>query len=138
MKHLSPSELIRARSRAFTEGDFGCVYDSYHPDSYFCRQFPDRQAYLDYARSVLASDFVIDECRILQERVEGEQARVIFYLDARFRGRRVETFELALLLPDREGWRYHSGQKLLRSEFAGKIDEIDWEDFEKVKDKVFF
>jgi SEC-C motif-containing protein len=138
MNQLSPSQLILTRSRAFTEGDFGRVYDSYHPDSNFRRQFPDRQAYFDYARSVLAADFVIQECRILHERVEGDQARVIFYLDVRFRGERIETFELALLLSTGEGWRYHSGQKLERSEFAGKIDEIDWDDFEKVKEKVLF
>lgn len=138
MNALSPSQLILARCRAFADGDFGFVYDSYHPDSNFCRQFPDRQAYLEYGRSVLAADFVIHECRILQEKVEGERARVIFYLDARLRGERVETFELSLLLPGREGWRYHSGQKLLRSEFAGKIEEIDRDDFEKVREKVIF
>jgi SEC-C motif-containing protein len=138
MKHLSPSQVLLARSRAFSEGDFGLVYDSYHPDSNFCRQFPDRQAYLDYARSVLATDFVIRECRILREKVEGNQARVIFYLDTMFLGQQAESFELALLLRTPGGWRCHSGQKLLRSEFAGKIDEIDWDDFEKAKEKVFF
>jgi SEC-C motif-containing protein len=138
MNHLSPSQVILARSRAFSEGDFGRVYDSYHPDSNFCRQFPDRQAYLDYARSVLATDFVIRECRILRKKVEGRAARLILYLDTMFRGQKAASFELALLLRTPGGWRYHSGQKLLRSEFAGKIDEIDWDDFEKAKEKVFF
>jgi len=138
MNSLSPSQLILARSRAFTEGDFGFIYDSYHPDSNFCRQFSDRQAYLDYARSVLATDFVIQECRILRERVEGDRASVIFYLDVHFRGERIETFELAQLLATEEGWRYHSGQKLERREFAGEIDDIDWDAFEKVKEKVLF
>ena len=138
MKPLSPSQLILARSRAFTAGDFEFVYDSYHPEANFRRQFPDRQAYLDYGRSVLAADFAIHECRILQEKVEGEQARVIYYLDARFRGERVETFELALLLPTGEGWRYYSGQKLPRSEFAGEVGEIAWEDFERAAEKIVF
>jgi SEC-C motif-containing protein len=138
MNDPSPSQLILTRSRAFTAGDFGFVYDSYHPDSNFRRQFSDRQAYLDYARSVLAADFVIQECRILRERVEGDRASVIFYLDVRFGGERIETFELALLLSTGEGWRYHSGQKLERREFAGEIDEIDWDAFEKVKEKVLF
>jgi SEC-C motif-containing protein len=138
MDQLSPSQLILARCRAFSGGDFGFVYDSYHSDSNFCRQFPDRQAYVDYARTALAADFIIDECRILREKIEEVQARVIFYLDIRFRGQRIETFELALLLLTGEGWRCHSGQKLLRSEFAGEIDGIDWDDFEKAKEKVFF
>lgn len=137
MNHLSPSQMILARSRAFTEGDFGRVYDSYHPESNFCRQFPDRQAYLDYARSVLATDFVIQECQILREKVEGNQAQVIFYLDIRFRGERIETFELALLLRTGEGWRCHSSQKLGRDEFPGEIDAIDWRDFERVEKAIF-
>jgi SEC-C motif-containing protein len=138
MKELSPSQLILARSRAFTEGDFGFVYDSYHPDSNFCRQFPDRQAYLDYARTVLALDFVIDDCRIVKEQVAEGQARVLFYLDACFRGERVETFELALLLSTADGWRYHSGQKLTRDEYRGEIEAIDWEDFERAREKIVF
>jgi SEC-C motif-containing protein len=137
MDSLSPSQLILARSRAFAEGDFGFVYDSYHPDSNFCRQFPDRQAYLDYARTVLALDFVIDDCRIVKERVAVDQARVLFCLDLRFRGERVETFELALLLATADGWRYHSGQKLAREDFAGEVEAIDWEDFERGEKVVF-
>jgi SEC-C motif-containing protein len=138
MDSFSPSQLVLARSRAFAVGDFGFIYDSYHPDSNFCRQFADRQAYLDYARSVLAADFVIQDCRILRQRVEGDRASVIFYLDVRFRGERIETFELALLLSTGEGWRYHSGQKLGRDEYRGEIEAIGWDDFEKVKEKVFF
>lgn len=137
MHSLSPSQLILARSRAFTEGDFGFIYDSYHQDSNFRRQFPDRSEYLDYGRSALAVDFVIDECRVLQERVEETEARVIFYLDARFQGRRVETFELALLLPTSDGWLYHSGQKLGRDEYAGEIEAIGWEDFARAEKAIF-
>jgi SEC-C motif-containing protein len=138
METLTPSQLILARCRAFAEGDFGFIYDSYHPDSNFLRQFPDRQDYLVYGRAALAVDFVIDECRILQERVEDQEARVIFYLDARFRGERVETFELALLLSTRKGWRYHSGQKLGREEYAGEIEAIGREAFERVGEKTVF
>jgi SEC-C motif domain protein len=137
METLTPSQLILARSRAFIEGDFGFVYDSYHADSNFLRQFPDREEYLRYARSVLAVDFVIGDCRILQERTEAAEARVIFYLDARFRGERIETFELALLLAAADGWRYHSGQKLGRDEYAGEIEKISWGDFERAEKAIF-
>lgn len=133
----SPSELILARCRAFGAGDFGFIYDSYHPDSNFRRQFPDRRDYLAYARSALAVDFHIVECRILREEA-GEQARVIFYLDTLYRGRRVEILELALLLRTDGGWCYHSGQKIDRSDFAGEIEAIDWLDFEKISDKAVF
>lgn len=134
---LAPADLVRARVRAFDAGDFGFIYDTYHPDSYFRRQFPDRAAYLLHGRS-LSGDFSIREFRILKECVEGDEARLIFYLDTLYRGERSESFELSLFLMTPQGWRYHSGQKLSREEFSGEIEAIDWEDFEKVKDKVFF
>jgi SEC-C motif-containing protein len=137
MTPLSPSQVILARSRAFTEGDFGFIFDSYHPESNFRLQFPDRAAYLDYGRSALATDFVIDECRILHEKVDAKEARIIFYLDARFRGSRVETFELALLILTAEGWLYHSGQKLGRDEYAGDIEAIGWGDFDRPEKTIF-
>jgi len=123
---------------AFAAKDFGSVYDSYHPDSNFCRQFPDRQAYIEYAETALSSDFDLDQCRILRERVEAESARVIYYLDFRFRGERSENFELALLLLTGEGWRIHSSQKLTREEYVGEVDAIDWDDFERSPEKFIF
>ncbi len=135
---LSPSELVLARGRAFSQGDFAFIYDTYHPDSNFRQQFPDRLAYIQYGNNALGKDFTIDDCRVLHERVENEEARVIFYLATTYRGQKEEGFELSLFYQTDEGWRYHSSQKLGRDEFNGSIEEIGWDDFEKVKDKVFF
>ncbi|BCR05385.1 UPF0225 protein [Desulfuromonas versatilis] len=135
---LAPVELVQARARAFGRGDFEFIYDSYHPESYFIEQFPDRAAYLRYGQRTLAEDFEILECRILMEKTGGDEARVIFYLDTRFKGTRSESFELSLFLRTPEGWRYHSSQKLSREEYTGQIADIGWDDFEKVKDKVYF
>jgi SEC-C motif-containing protein len=136
--HLSPAELVQARGRAFSAGDFGFIYDSYHADSNFRSQFPDRKAYLAAGKNSLGRDFRIDQCRVLKEKIDGGEARVIFYLDTRYRGQREETFELSLFLLTDGGWRYHSSQKLSRDEFTGPVDEIDWADFDRVKDQVFF
>ena len=135
---MSPSELVLARCRAFGEGNFGFIYDSYHPESYFRAQFPSRRAYLRHGASTLAADFRIRECRILKEEIHGEEARVLFYLDALFRDGRAESFELSSFRMTAEGWRHHSSQKLARREFAGEIEEIGFRDFENVQDKVFF
>ncbi len=135
---LSPSELVLARGRAFSEGDFAFIYDTYHPDSNFRQQFPDRSAYIHYGRTALGKDFTIDACRVLHERVDNDEARVIFYLGTTYQGQKEEGFELSLFYRTVKGWRYHSSQKLARDEFAGAIEEIDWSDFERVKDKVFF
>ncbi len=135
---LTPSELVKARARAFGEGDFAFIYDTYHPDSYFLRQFPQRRAYIRHGESTLSEDFEIHECRIIKDEVAGEEARVIFYLDTLFQGERAESFELSFFQMTSCGWRYHSSQKMTREDYQGGIDDLDWEDFEKVKDKVFF
>jgi len=135
---LSPAELVHQRARAFAAGDFGFIFDSYHPESNFRSHFADRQAYIATGRSSLGKDFRIDQCRVLKEEIDGSEARVLFYLDTRYRGQREESFEAARLLRTADGWRYHSSQKLSRDEFAGAVEEIDWADFERVKDKVFF
>lgn len=135
---ISPAELVRRRGQAFSAGNFAFIYDTYHPDSNFRVQFPDRMAYVAMGKNSLGRDFQIDQCRVIKEKVGDDEARVLFYLDTRFRGQREETFELSLFLQTDAGWRYFSSQKLGRDEFAGAVDEIDWSDFEQVKDKVFF
>ncbi len=136
---MTPSELIIARCRAFVDGDFGFIYDTHHPDSFFRRLYPDRDAYLAYGRSTLGSAFRIRECRIVREEVRGNLARVIYYLDGEFKGERIESFELCRLRrTEGQGWLYQATQKMERALFAGGIDEIGWDDFERVDDKVEF
>ncbi|WP_432821261.1 YchJ family metal-binding protein [Trichloromonas sp.] len=135
---LSPAELVQRRGQAFASGDFAFIYDTYHPDSNFRSQFPDRTAYVAMGKNSLGKDFRIDQCRVLKEAVRSEEARVLFYLDTCYRGQREETFELSLFLLTEAGWRYHSSQKLARADFSGPLEAIDWVDFEQVKDKVFF
>lgn len=135
---LTPSELVRRRGEAFSAGDFAFIYDTYHPDSNFRAQFPHRKDYIALGQNSLGRDFCIDDCRVLKEEVGTDEARVLFYLTTRFRGQAEETFELSRFLVTEGGWRYHSSQKLGRDEFTGTVDEIDWSDFERVKDKVFF
>lgn len=134
----SPAALILARCRAFREGDFGFIYDSYHPESFFRRQFSNRADYVRHGRTALGRDFQIDECRILREETGAAESRVIFYLDTRFKGTRAQSVELAFLRLEEGGWRYHSSQKLTAEEACKVIEEIDFEDFERVKEKVFF
>jgi len=138
LRHASPAELVRDRCRAFAAGDFGFIYDSYHADALFRQHFPDRSAYLAYGRATLSAEFRIRECRVLKERVGGERAQLLFYLDSLYRGERVETVECALLLRTEDGWRYHSGQKLSREELPAAIEDVDWSDFERAGENIRF
>jgi SEC-C motif-containing protein len=64
MTSYTPSELIMARTDAFACGDFGFIYDSYHPESNFRRQFPDRGEYCRYGVESLSPDYKIIDCRV--------------------------------------------------------------------------
>lgn len=135
---LTPSQLVQARCEAFQRGDFGYIYDSYHPDSPFRSLYPQRQAYLRQGQEELLRDYQIRQCRVLREEVGEEEARVLFYLATTYQGVAAETFELSRFSRTPGGWRYHSSQKKPRREFAGSIAEIDWEDFEQLKDQIYF
>jgi len=135
---LTPGQLVLARAKAFDDGDFSFIYDTYHPDSTFKEQFPDRQEYIHYGGANLTTDFRILQCRILKEESGDNTSRVLFYLDIEYQGKRVESFELSVFFRDQGEWRYHSSQKLERSEFTGPVEEIDWEDFDRVADKIYF
>lgn len=135
---LTPAQLVQARCAAFQRGDFGFIYDSYHADSPFRGLYPQRQSYLRQGQGELLRDYRITECRVLREEVGEGEARVLFYLATTYQGQVAETFELSRFLTTAEGWRYLSSQKLERHEFAGAIEEIDWEAFEQVKDQIYF
>lgn len=135
---LSPGEVMLARCRAFSEGDFGFVYDGYHQEANFLGQFPDREAYLRYGREVLARQFRILACRVLRERVAGDEARVLFYQKVRYQGEHSESLERAHLLRSEGGWLYLGGEKLDRAAIAEPLESIGWEEFERAGEKVFY
>jgi SEC-C motif-containing protein len=136
---IAPAELVEARRRAFVEGDFAFIYDSYHPDSPFRGHFPDRAAYLHYARSELRGNFEIRECRVLrEERLSAQEARVLFYLDVRHGDERLESVELSRFLQKEGSWLYHSGYKVARSAFPGPLEEILPDDVARLAEGVSF
>lgn len=138
MHQVPPTELIAARVEAFRRGDFGFIFDSYHPDSFFREQFPERSAYLAFAAEHLAGRIRIECCRILREELGASVARVIFYQRIQVAGEVQETFELARLYREQGRWFYHSSQKLSREEFAGAPEQLDFIHFDAVADKVWF
>ena len=84
----SPSQFILARVDAFKRCDFGLIFDSYHRDSNFRRQFIDRDEYIRYGWANLGKEFRIRSCAIIREEVVGSSARVIFTLEFELHGQR--------------------------------------------------
>lgn len=138
LRGLSPAGLVRARAHAFDEGNFGLIYDTYHGDSHFRQQFPERDAYIQYGQANLSADFSIKKCQIIREDITESGAHVIFYLETVYRGTLNESFELSLFYREDGEWRYHSSQKMGREDYDGAVDDLDRAAFDRVKDKIYF
>ncbi len=136
---LLPVQLVAARARAFADGDFAFIYDSYHCNSPFRRHFPARDEYLNYARNDLQGRYRIHSCRILCDDapVAGE-ARVLFFLDLEYGGERHQTLELSRFLQTAGGWRYHSGHKVNREQLSGPLEEITMAEVEERAEGICF
>ena len=125
----SPAELIMARSQAFGRGDFGFIHDSYHPESNFRRQFPDRAEYCRYGMDNLRPDYRIIDCRVLDEDCGDEESRVVFLMRMDVQGATVCFAELAWLRKVGREWRYHRGQKMTSSELPDEPENLSFGDF---------
>lgn len=136
--NLSPSQLVAARCRAFQQGDFGFIYDSYHPEAPFLELYPNRRDYLLQGQRELQPHFRILDCRVLKEDRAGSEARVLFHLVTSFQGVATETFEPSNFQQTATGWRYNSSLKLARDKFPGGLAEIDWSDFHLVEGRLRF
>jgi SEC-C motif domain protein len=136
---LEPAEILALRVRAFRLGDFGVIYDSYHADSFFRAQFPDRDDYIRYAWAHLRRDFRIRSCRVLGARQPAsDEYHLIFHQIVEVADGLVETLEMARFFETEEGWRYHSSQKMEHGEFSGAPEAIRFVDFDRLHPKVFF
>jgi len=133
-----PSELILARVDALRRCDFGLVYDSYHPESNFRRQFPDREEYIRHGWAHLGKEFRIRSCSIIREEGDATSARVIFWLEFDLHGASQGYAELAWLEQDREGWRYRCGQKLTAGELPVPAARLDFSHFDRLAEKVIY
>ncbi len=122
--NLSPSQLVEARVKAFQQNDFGFIYDTFHNDSNFRLQFPQRSQYLAYGLSTLDADYKIDQCRIIEQQVDGQSAQVLFYLQVSYHEQQDDYFELSEFELVEQCWRYLQSYKLPCSEFDGCIEDI--------------
>lgn len=135
---MTPSELIRKRVEAFARGDFGFIYDSYHSDSNFRRQFPTRDAYLEVGQRSLSRDFAIDGCRILDEKKDDDVAQVIVLMTMRSHGQLQPYVERAWFVVEAGRWRYHRSQKIPHGELPQDPHSLTFEDFIQLDPDTIF
>ncbi len=138
MDRHSPQELILARTAAFRQADYGCVFDCHHADSLFRQQFPDRNEYIRFARTSLGREFRILMCRILKTKLALPETAVIYAMELEVSGRRHAYAELAWLRQEEGEWRYHRGQKLEENEWPCPLEQLDFNTFDEVAERAIF
>ncbi len=136
--NYSPSELILARSEAFSRGDFGFIYDSYHPESNFRRQFVERDEYLEYGRASLGQDYQILGCQIMEHREQDDEVQVVFLMEMKVHGAVQRFAELAWLRQENQVWHYHRGQKITNEDLPENPQALRIEDFAKLDPSTIF
>lgn len=134
----TPSELILARSEAFSRGDFGFIFDSYHSGSNFRRQFIEREEYLGFAQSSLGQDYQITRCDVLQHQQNDDEAQVIFLMELKFQGNTQQYAELAWLRQENGAWCYHRGLKISNEELPESPQILSFADFAKLDQSTVF
>ena len=134
----TPSELILARSEAFSRGDFGLIFDTYHSESNFRRQFVERDEYMAFGAESLGQDYKITSCQVLQHQETDEEAQVVFLLEMKFHDA-VQCFaELAWLRQENDGWRYHRGLKISNEDLPESPQSLSFVDFAKLDQSTIF
>lgn len=134
----TPADLILARNRAFVNGDFGLVYDSYHSESNFRRQFESRDEYIQLGQTSLSQDFKIVDCQILEELVAGSQAQVIFLMKMQAQGQLQSYAELSWMELEGGAWRYMRGLKMTQEELPENPEKLSLADFAKLDHSTIF
>ena len=135
---FSPSELILARSEAFSHGDFGFIFDSYHSESNFRRQFVERDEYLEFGKMSLGQDYQITSCQVLDSLVTDAEAQVVFLMEMTVHGNIQQFAELAWLQQENDAWCYHRGQKITHDELPENPKSLRIADFSKRDPSTIF
>ncbi|NIQ11457.1 MAG: hypothetical protein GWO23_18150 [Gammaproteobacteria bacterium] len=135
---MKPSDLIRARNEAFQTGDFGLIYDSYHSESNFCRQFPDREEYISLGKTTLAQDYQIKQCQIVVEAIADNEARVIFLMDMVVNGAVQQYAELSWFLKEGGRWYYLRGLKMPAEDLPENPETLEFRDFDRLDPNTIF
>jgi len=134
---LTAEELICLRYTALEEHNFSLLYASYHPQAPFLEQFPDARDYLEFAAQSLSGMRLCDT-HVGLSRSTPEGVELISALSFELGTSTQTLYELALLIPIAEGWRYHSAQKLTDEDFQGEFDALDFVHFDQQSPKIRF
>ena len=135
---MTVQQFLAQRFSALDTGDYGAVYDSYHPSAPFLQQFSSRSTYLRFARQQLG-EIKIRNWSCLRQRVVAErQLEVLLVMEIVTESGAQFFYELALLIETDGEWSYHSAQKLGTDDYSGSPENIDFHHFDSMPQKIRF
>ncbi|MCK4507207.1 MAG: hypothetical protein KAU27_01615 [Desulfuromonadales bacterium] len=134
----TPSEMILVRSEAFSRGDFGFIFDTYHSESNFRRQFIERNEYIEFGKASLGQDYQIVGCQILEHQENDDEAQVIFLMELKVHGTLQSFAELAWLRQENDAWCYHRGLKIPNEDLPENPQSLSFADFAKLDPSTIF
>ena len=135
---MTAVQFLEDRFSALLAGNYDAVYDSYHEEAPFIKQFSDRHAYISFAQQQLSS-IVINDWRCLRQRtLDEKQLEAILVMEVAADDESQYFYELALLIETDSGWCYHSAQKLGMDDYPGPPDLIDFCHFDDATPKIRF
>lgn len=133
---MTAEELLTNRFAALENGDFATVYATYHKDSPFIQQFVDCATYVAFAKQNL-SEVAVTSWQPVQQRIlADQQLEQLLVMELSVDGSSQYFYELALLINTPGGWRYHSAQKLSSEDCPGPPEQIQFDHFDRVTQKI--
>ena len=135
---MTIEQFLKNRFSALDSGDYSAVYASYHPDAPFLQQFSDCNTYVRYAQEHLGEIKIKSWFCPQQRTIAVKQVEAILVMEIATAAGTQFFYEMALLIATDTGWSYHSAQKIGAAEFSGTPQQIDFNYFDEVDQKIRF
>ena len=135
---MTIEQFLENRFKALGSGDYHAVYASYHADAPFLQQFSDRNTYVGYAQQNLGAIKIKSWSCPQQRQIAEDQIEAILVMELSTESGTQFFYELALLIATETGWSYHSAQKLGAENFIATPQQIDFNSFDNVDQKIRF
>ena len=133
----TPKQLLKSRFSALQDEDYARVYASYHREAPFRVQFGSEADYLAFARKQLAQIQLTDWQELDRRSIGDGRVESILCMTLEVAGAgKQRLYELALLISTRDGWRYHSAQKLTAEDYRGRPEDLAFRHFDEAGEKI--
>ena len=117
-------------------GNYKAIYFSYHPRAPFRENFLSAREYVLFAKAQLSAIEVKDWQFVTYRELADDQVECLVTMQLSCDGVVQYFYELALVVRSEQQWLYHSAQKLSAEDYSGPPEQINFEHFDQVVQKI--